>query len=267
MKNQRKSINDTLRETFNPDGSTLRNHQIHLLGMLKKFDDYCRVNGIEYMLSSGTVLGAARHGGFIPWDDDLDVEMSASQYRKLRKLMIKNPPQGIAWQDWKNEPLYVQPFGKLRDTATHIHEADSCDNLYKYNGHYIDVFPLYPSNSRKIANISRKIQNTLQYRLLNLNPKLRKILLPAAKQITHRLVYPAIRLISSIGAGKRLRHTPGTAFAAPRYSNHLFPTALNKFEDTIFPMPGNVDAYLRLIYGDYMTLPNLDNLPSHLKKD
>ena len=59
----------SLRQRFNPDGSPLRKHQILMLGMLKKIDAVCRENNIRYWLSSGTCIGALRHGGFIPWDE------------------------------------------------------------------------------------------------------------------------------------------------------------------------------------------------------
>ena len=70
-----------LRQQFNPDGSPLRQLQIRLLDLLRFFDDFCNEHGIKYWLSSGTCLGAIRHGGFIPWDDDVDVEMLDEDYQ------------------------------------------------------------------------------------------------------------------------------------------------------------------------------------------
>lgn len=72
-----------LRAKFNPDGSKLRNYQLYLLQMLKDFDTICNELGVKYWLSSGTLIGAARHGGFIPWDDDIDVEMTKDDYGPL----------------------------------------------------------------------------------------------------------------------------------------------------------------------------------------
>ncbi|MDE6121888.1 MAG: LicD family protein, partial [Duncaniella dubosii] len=62
-------IQQELRSRFNPDGSPLRSHQLLMLDMLKKIDRICAENNIKYWLSSGTCIGALRHGGFIPWDD------------------------------------------------------------------------------------------------------------------------------------------------------------------------------------------------------
>lgn len=254
-----------LRDRFNPEGSKLRQHQLHLLEMAKKFDAYCREYGIKYTLSSGTTLGAIRHGGFVPWDDDLDMEMTAKEYRRLRKSLKRHPLPGLSWQDWKNEPLYVQPFGKIRDTGTHIHEKDSLDNLYKVNGHYIDIFPLYPSNSLRLAQFSIRLQNTLQYRVQNLPASSRRLLLPVAKMLTHRVIFPMIRILSAPFSKGRLRHTPGTAFTASRHRKYLSETRYVQFEDTSLPVPADTDSYLRSLYGDYMRLPDLDRLPRHLE--
>ena len=66
-------IQAKLREKFNPDGSMLRKQQLRMLEILLYIDKVCKENNINYWLSSGTLLGAVRHGGFIPWDDDLDI--------------------------------------------------------------------------------------------------------------------------------------------------------------------------------------------------
>ncbi|MBD5221873.1 MAG: LicD family protein [Bacteroidales bacterium] len=255
---------DQLRNIYNPDGSPLRAHQLRLLSMLKKIDAYCKQHNIRYTLSSGTVLGAVRHKGFVPWDDDIDIELTASQFRKFRNLIKKHPIEGLQWQDWKNDPAYVQPFAKLRDAAHHVHEEDSFDHLYKYHGPYIDIFILYPSNSLRLALLATHVQNLLQYRPQALPDTPRKIILPIAKALTHGAIYPFLRFISAIGAGKTLRHTPGTAYLKPRHRDDIFHTSNALFEDAILPIPANPHRYLTQIYGDYSRLPDADSLPKHL---
>ena len=71
---------------FNPEGSVLRLHQMKMLRILEFVDRVCRKHGIRYWLSSGTLLGAVRHGGFIPWDDDLDIEMLYRDYKRLMEV-------------------------------------------------------------------------------------------------------------------------------------------------------------------------------------
>lgn len=72
-------LNDSLRAKYNPEGSELRKYQLRLLDTLVEFDRICREHGIKYWISCGTLLGARRHGGFIPWDDDIDVDITYSE--------------------------------------------------------------------------------------------------------------------------------------------------------------------------------------------
>ena len=83
-------MDSELRKRFNPDGSLLRRQQLRMLELLEVIDVICRKHQIPYWLSSGTLIGAARHKGFIPWDDDLDIEMLRSDYLRLLKFFLKN---------------------------------------------------------------------------------------------------------------------------------------------------------------------------------
>ena len=79
-----------LREKYNPDGSPLRKAQMRMLDMLDYIDTVCREQGIAYRLDSGNVIGAVRHGGFIPWDDDIDIALSMSEYKRLCRYLHDN---------------------------------------------------------------------------------------------------------------------------------------------------------------------------------
>ena len=82
---------ESLKNEYNPDGSVLRKCQLRLFDMLCYFDEICKKLNIEYRLDSGSVLGAVRHEGFIPWDDDLDVVISKKDEKKLCDYLISNP--------------------------------------------------------------------------------------------------------------------------------------------------------------------------------
>ena len=76
--------NEALRQRFSPEGSPLRRHQDRMLEMMVWLDAVCRRHGIPYWLGSGTLLGAVRHGGFIPWDDDVDIEFRLFYLKHVR---------------------------------------------------------------------------------------------------------------------------------------------------------------------------------------
>ena len=78
---------DILRQRYNPDNSQLRALQIRMLEILICIDQICQEHDIPYWLGSGTLLGAVRHGGFIPWDDDIDIELLRADYLKLIKIL------------------------------------------------------------------------------------------------------------------------------------------------------------------------------------
>ena len=78
---------EALRAKYNPEGSLLRRDQMELLKMLRVVADICDANGIQWWLSSGTLLGAARHEGFIPWDDDLDIVLLRKDCKRLERIL------------------------------------------------------------------------------------------------------------------------------------------------------------------------------------
>ena len=132
-------LQQSLRERFNPEGSMLRRQQLRMLDILLYVDKVCKEHNIRYWLSSGTLLGAVRHGGFIPWDDDLDIEMLREDYEKFLKVFPEN--KDFALQTIQNDPNYFLGFAKVRDLHSQISEFDM-DKYYKYRGLFIDVFSL-----------------------------------------------------------------------------------------------------------------------------
>ena len=231
-------ITDTLqyelRERYNPNGSTLRRQQLRMFEMLQYIDTVCKNHGIRYWLCSGTLLGAVRHGGFIPWDDDVDIEMLREDYRKFVKVMATEALCG----------KYV---------------------YYKYKGCYIDVFVLEPSSSFFLSRLGSAVLGVLLYRT---NPVLkygllRRIYYACAYPLVYNIIFPILRLLSKYGAKGRMRLALGSFFFKSRDKKDIFPLQAQKFEGSLFPVPGKYDNYLRKIYGDYMKLPDLDKLIKH----
>lgn len=257
-----------LRERFNPDGSMLRNHQLRMLEMLKYIDKKCRAHNIKYWLSSGTCLGAVRHEGFIPWDDDMDIEMLKSDYPRFKQMMEEDSNINIVFQTHDSDSEYFAPYGKIRDLSSIIEENNCHDKYYKYRGVYIDVFVIEPSVSRIITQVSSGLQNRLQYPLAKIqNHTLRKIASNSMYILLSKFIYPVLSLITSHSSScQRLRHIHGSGSVNPRYYEDLFPLVYIPFEGYTLPVPNNYHHYLLTIYGDYMKIPELSNIKTHLSK-
>lgn len=262
-------LQEELRSCFNPDGSLLRRHQLRMLEMLKYIDYVCKKNDIKYWLCSGTLIGAVRHGGYIPWDDDVDIEMLRADYKKFVKVMDTETLHGrYVLQTHETDPNYFAPYGKLRDLHSCIKEDNTNDLYYKYKGCYIDVFVLEPSSSFFLNRLGSIVLGILLYRTNPLlkNRVLRHVYYACSYPLVYNIVFPVLRLLSKCGAKGGLRLALGSFFFKSRDKDDLFPLQMHRFEDYLFPIPRKYDNYLRKIYGDYMKLPDLDKLRMHTNK-
>lgn len=136
---------ERLKETYNPEGSALRNLQLRMLEILKSVDAICKKHNIPYWLSSGTLLGAVRHDGFIPWDDDIDIELLREDYLKLLDILPKELPEEYVLQTTDTDSGYVYLYAKVRDTNSYIEEKCVFNKHFEYKGAFIDIFPLEPT--------------------------------------------------------------------------------------------------------------------------
>lgn len=246
---------ESLRAKYNPDGSLLRQQQLRMVEMLKYFDRLCKDNGIKYWLSSGSCLGAVRHSGFIPWDDDMDVEMLREDYLKLEKV-FKETDQYVL-QTHKNDKYYDIPFAKMRDKNSQVYNS-----LYKYKGVFIDVFVL--------ENIGKTLsQISAYFRRISLyfyeKTKKRKMFSPlffVSKFLSFNVVYPICRLLSKLSKTDCLRHTFGVGLTDKiRMKDEIFPLKEFDFEGINVSVPNDYDKYLTRLYGDYMQIPDENSIP------
>lgn len=253
-----------LRLRFNPDGSDLRRHQLRMLEMLKYVDKICRENKIQYWLSSGSCIGAIRHGGFIPWDDDVDIEMLAGEYDRFRRAVMADPDAPLTWHDATNDRNFFFPYAKLRDKRSTLIEGSPWNHYYNQHGIYIDVFRLYPSGSKKIDSFA----NWFHHKFVLGVAKRREraffgAMLRPCYWLMRYVVTPVCRSLTAINAGGQLRHCIGSEFIKARRFEDVCRTVRVPFEDTELPVPEGYDSYLRRIYGNYMSLPNLDKITPH----
>ncbi len=124
----------------------VRTVQLRILGNLMAVDKVCREHGLHYYIYDGTMLGAVRHGGFIPWDDDLDIAMPREDYEQFIAHANEWLPQPFEFIAYELDATYPLPFGKVQDASTTLIERPHLPYL---GGLYIDVFPIdgVPENS------------------------------------------------------------------------------------------------------------------------
>lgn len=245
--------NADLKNKYNPEGSNLRELQHRMLEILKEVDRICRKHNIQYWLSSGTLLGAIRHGGFIPWDDDLDIEMLRQDYLKLMDILPNELSKDMVLQTDMTDQNYVYLYAKVRDVNSYIKEECILNRKFAYQGAFIDIFQIEPSSSL-ISRTSAKLFNRLciSYAISHgCHTRLYKWF----RALLVKGVFPFFRALAKLLKCKKLYHTYGVNFLTPRDADDIFPLSEAKFEGYLFSVPNNFDAYLTKMYGDYMSLP------------
>lgn len=254
-------------------------HSIHL-DMLVKFDKICEENGLTYFLDSGTALGAVRHHGFIPWDDDVDVGMPREDYNRLLELGEKGLPDNLFVQTYENDPGYMMPFAKIRLGDTFFPEAAVDVRKMKYQGIYIDVFPFdkIPSDTRKAI---RHIKKSRFWYFVSVfsrrNYPGKKIPQKVLSYVLHHTSYKTvIKLHKHYDRFCTKYNTEDTKFYTCfcwRISQRriyifeeveMFPTIKLSFEGKMLRMMQNPHAYLKKMFGDYLTLPPENERKAHL---
>lgn len=259
------------------ENSVLRKKQLVQLYILEAFDNFCKNQGLNYYLIGGTLLGAVRHGGFIPWDDDIDVAMIRNDYENFCKIFPKNNDfviQNINTTD----NIYFKYFAKLRITGTDSDE-ENIKHLPIDKGIFIDIFPLdYSSHPESILLSVRRILVDFLFAIRST-----KLRTSRPKQLWKRVLKVPIFILSQVIPLKVVDYlitkimTCGsesdqyfTYFGTYGHKKETMPRAVYgnprelKFENRNYFVPHDSDYYLKKVYGDYMTLPPIeDRNPQH----
>ena len=124
--------------------ATLREIQLCQLDILKEVAGICDRNGIPYWLAAGTFLGAVRHSGFIPWDDDVDIYMKYDDLKRFKKICKKELSEKYFYQDHQTDMASHWIFAKIRANGTSMSEQYGKDGMHAdyHEGVWIDIFPL-----------------------------------------------------------------------------------------------------------------------------
>ena len=249
----------------------IRNIQLNILDQV---DSYARANGITYYLTAGTLLGAVRHQGFIPWDDDIDILMPRKDYEVFcAGFRHARYSSGLSVLTPDTSDEYYFPFAKVSDDSTVLIEVNP---KAQHLGVNIDVFPLDSWGNGVIAVVQRTLLVILQLLLASKTVKpqpgrrrLREAVLRALRffsaPLTQRSLVLFIERVSLAFSCNRSRESGilvwGYHERVPTEAYGI-PTEL-VFEGRALPVPCDPDTVLRIVYGDYMIMPPLSKRTTH----
>ena len=249
---------------------TRKMHNVQL-EMMIELDKICRKHNIKYILEGGSLLGAVRHKGFIPWDNDMDVRMLRPDYERFCEIANKELSQGIFFQNYNTDKGYPWLYGKLRKQGTKAVRLGQ-DRLKMESGIWLDIFPCdgVPDNNaekkihNKVAKLCRKTlyARTARYITNKWYAKLgwnivciipRKLVYKVSEYMSRKYTIYNCKKVGIIG-WHGIEDVNGFEL---RYFNEL--TEL-EFEGHKFYCPRDWDNYLRYAYGDdYMVIPSVEN--------
>lgn len=250
-----------LKNKYNYDGSELRKAQLRMIKMLSFLNDICKENGITYFVAFGTLLGAVRHGGFIPWDDDLDIYINDKDLKKLRKI-INNGSYPYVIQDYSSDKGFVRYYNVLRDLKSEYIKEEYQHNQREYRGIQIDLFPYDYGVMEWGVRLVGKTYGLNEKLFLGKN----RVLTALIFHLTRGGIIPFLKLISKFKGRKKvgLGYETGDS-GYYYYTNDVFPLKTINFEGLAVPCPNHPEAVLKIDYGyNYMELPP-ENQRNHHK--
>jgi lipopolysaccharide cholinephosphotransferase len=249
------------------------------LAMLDYVADLCEKNNLRYYLAGGTLLGAVRHQGFIPWDNDVDISMPRQDYDKLRSLMEESEGQ----KQYKllrvtDDSDYIYPYYKVVDTRTYIVEL-SRNSHSSGLGIYIDIFPIDGLGDAKSETVKQfksvykqcyRITSTAEsYKNLSLYKKFTRFCWKSwfrvfGREKNFEIAIDKLRE-NSFDDSSYIVSTFGIRGEKEIIKQEYFAKSIDvDFEGRKYKAPIGYDQYLKQMYGDYMKLPpENERIPNH----
>ena len=265
------------------DSEALRKLQMEALDILDAFSSYCNRYNLRWFLLSGTALGALRHDGFIPWDDDVDVGMLRDDYERFLSLAERDFPDNLSVDTPESTKGFAPMFAKVCKLGTRFVTQETMESSYN-QGIFIDIIPLDQlAEDKKVAkkqltnsliwqsvsylyhaktiNVPHKgILGTLERFGCKVAHYIAKIALSPSRIVSHynRSIAPKGIALSNNWMLFSWPHTK------PFPTEVLVPTAKHAFDGHRVPVPGKPDDYLTLLYGDWRKLPPADQRHTHM---
>ena len=267
-------------EVLDDMNNNMNRLQLTELEILLAVDNICKKYNIDYFLDSGTALGAIRHHGFIPWDDDIDIGMLREDYDRFISIAQSELGEKYFLQTFSSDPGCPCLFAKVRKNGTSVIENNK-QGMKMHTGIWIDIFPFDSlPKSHNLTIIKLKlvgiIKNVFLIRKIPHsnagNKGLKKYIKVAIRKLLHYifLIIPESILIIIIDKIIESGNNDSSNVTCYFYGKpiifekaKLVPTHLVSFENYEFPIVNDTDYYLTLSYGDYMKLPPLSEQKGH----
>ncbi len=266
------------------DNSMLRQLQMYELNLLKTFAGICEKHHLKYYMIGGTMLGAIRHQGFIPWDDDVDIGMPREDYKKFMEIVETEIPSYMVFLNYKKDKEYLRYFSRLVDRRVEIYNDSNTDTLVE--NAWIDIFPLdgTPDNKLRRWLFFTRLSAVRTMYHFSCFEKMVNLMRPG------RPLYQ--RIIIKIGQKTKLgrnmdskkildrldRKLQKFSFEDSKYVMNFFGAYVYKeilprewfgdharyqFEDIMLSGPAQYDPYLKQFYGEYEIPPSDEHKDKH----
>ncbi len=253
------------------------------LEILIDFDKLCRAHNIKYQLFAGTLIGAIRHNGFIPWDDDVDVCMLREEYERFLEVGKKELGEKYFIQNYMSDPKFQSQYSKLRKNNTRYVEY-MVQDVDMHQGIFIDIFPydnVKPTTFMgKVQRITiNKLKEINYCRVKRVNQSEKNGFVKARKNLTYyilkivpkRSMDNIIKKLSLMSNDSDTEYVAELGISTSKSMYDKFTLRKNVFYDSIdwefegyeFPVPKEYDYVLTKNYGDYMSLPPVEEQQPH----
>lgn len=266
-----------MNKVYTLSSTELRKLQLILLDMLIELDRICKKHNIRYCIIAGTLLGAVRHKGFIPWDDDLDVAMTRDEYERFRQVcQTELNREKFFFQDNTTDPYYLWGYGRLRRKDSEFIRVGQ-EHLKMRTGIFLDVFPIdgvpdFPPLRGLFTAYCFCLRKVLyaQVGAVFDNNAVKRAVYRLLEKIPIAWAFRRLDKLHDYGRKRETKYGRILTFPTPKgrpygYIRKWYVDVADiEFEGRVFPGIRDDDEYLSYKFGDYMTLPLKEQRHWHL---